>query len=194
MVFFPLQATRDTFLNWGVHLCAPTFAHLSSCGLSSVHISTGNITAGFPLPPPHKGEGKLIADSSLSLPSQVKVFIRKIIIWLAKLPHSLRILALTWGCRSQSSPACACCYPAALNAFPYPSLLSQIPPGGHFLQCGSAGCEFSTHLWVCYIFLSFLGTAIRMAAKPWPGSWAAGRENKDLCSSSMLIPMLPRTL
>lgn len=72
--FFPLQATRDTFLNWGLHLCAPTFARLFSCGLSSVHISTGNITAGFPLLPPEKGEGKLIADGSLSLPSQVKAF------------------------------------------------------------------------------------------------------------------------
>lgn len=51
--FFFLQATRDTFSNWGLHLCAPTFVHLFSCELSSVHISTGNIAACFRMLPPN---------------------------------------------------------------------------------------------------------------------------------------------
>lgn len=57
--FFSLQATRDTFLNWGLHLCAPTFVHLFSCELSSVHISAGNVTVCSCVLTPNRDEEKL---------------------------------------------------------------------------------------------------------------------------------------
>lgn len=125
---FFLQATRDTFSNWGLHLCAPTFVHLFSRELSSAHISTGNIAAFFRVLSPNKDEGKLNADGFLvtTFPceSSQKLFdlLNCQVLWSRSLPASLLWPETT---ETNTLMASASYSPAALysNTFPYPLIL-----------------------------------------------------------------------
>lgn len=113
-IFF-LQATRDTFLNWGLHLCAPTFVHLFSCELSSVHISAGNIAVHSCVLPPNTDEGKMNTGESLVITIPLESF-KKLLIWLGKFPSPSKettrsFYSLAWDDKTQFAHNC----PAALN-------------------------------------------------------------------------------
>lgn len=156
--FFSLQATRDTFWNWGLHLCAPTFVHLLSGELSSAHVNTGNIAACFHVLPPNTKQrwSALSADGFPGTKFPPESF-QKWFIWVAKLPGPLKqcsssIPSLAWGHRSQHSYGIL---PVIILFLSLSIDIAWTLTSGSVPEHGNAGHKFSIHLWIWITSSSF---------------------------------------